>query len=102
MCHALMEEDQEVIDSIRRFHTLHETKWSELVSHSALSNLSEAKYNKSIRLPLAKDVQKLQLYLGQQVELTKEKLADNPTADDIDDVGFCDVWITSPFRDCSS
>ncbi|KAI7790437.1 hypothetical protein IRJ41_024412 [Triplophysa rosa] len=80
MCRALMEEDQEVIDSIRRFHTLHETKWSELVSHSALSNLSEAKYNKSNRLPLAKDVQKLQLYLGQQVELTKEKLADNPTA----------------------
>ncbi|XP_051730105.1 uncharacterized protein LOC127501876 isoform X2 [Ctenopharyngodon idella] len=80
MCRALMEEDQEVIDSIRRFHTLHETKWSELVSHSALSNLSEAKYNKSTRLPLAKDVQKLQLYLGQQVELTKEKLANNPTA----------------------
>ncbi len=80
MCRALMEEDQEVIDSIRRFHTLHETKWSELVSHSALSNLSEAKYNKSPRLTLAKDVQKLQLYLGQQVELTKEKLADNPTA----------------------
>lgn len=80
MCRALMEEDQEVIDSIRRFHTLHETKWSELVSHSALSNLSEAKYNKSSRLPLAKDVQKLQVYLGQQVELTKEKLADNPTA----------------------
>ncbi|KAK7132910.1 hypothetical protein R3I93_019232 [Phoxinus phoxinus] len=80
MCRALMEEDQEGIDSIRRFHTLHETKWSELVSHSALSNLSEAKYNKSTRLPLAKDVQKLQLYLGQQVELAKEKLADNPTA----------------------
>ncbi|XP_073714013.1 uncharacterized protein [Misgurnus anguillicaudatus] len=80
MCRALMEEDQGVIDSIRRFHTLHETKWSELVSHSALSNLSEAKYNKSSRLPLAKDVQKLQLYLGQQVELTREKLANNPTA----------------------
>ncbi|KAK2907321.1 hypothetical protein Q8A67_006306 [Cirrhinus molitorella] len=63
MCRALMEEDQEVIDSVRRFHTLHETKWSELVSHSALSNLSEAKYNKSTRLPLAKDIQKLQLYL---------------------------------------
>ncbi|XP_041943149.1 uncharacterized protein LOC121705894 isoform X8 [Alosa sapidissima] len=80
MCRALMEEDQEGVDSIKRFHTLHETKWSELVSHSALSNLSEAKYNKSTRLPLAKDVQKLQLYLGQQVELAKEKLADNPTA----------------------
>ncbi|XP_039526242.1 uncharacterized protein LOC120478421 isoform X3 [Pimephales promelas] len=79
MCRVLMEEDQEAIDSIRRFHALHETKWSELVSHSALSNLSEAKYNKSSRLPLAKDVQKLQLYLGQQVELAKEKLAEDPT-----------------------
>ncbi|KAK0136275.1 hypothetical protein N1851_027825 [Merluccius polli] len=66
MCHALMDEDQEGIDSIKRFHALHET--------------NEAKYNKSTRLPLAKDVQKLQLYLGQQVELAKEKLADNPTA----------------------
>jgi len=79
MCRVLMEEDQEAIDSIRRFRALHETKWSELVSHSALSNLSEAKYNKSSRLPLAKDVQKLQLYLGQQVELAKEKLAEDPT-----------------------
>ncbi|KAK7922008.1 hypothetical protein WMY93_008910 [Mugilogobius chulae] len=75
-----MEEDQEAIDSIRRFHTLHETKWSELVSHSALSNLSEAKYNKADRLPLARDVQKLQSYLGQQVESAGEKLGDNPTA----------------------
>ncbi|CAM4558620.1 unnamed protein product [Leuciscus chuanchicus] len=80
MCRAHMEEDQEGIDSIRRFYTLHETKWSELVSHPALSNLSKAKYNKSSRLPLVKDVQKLQLYLGQQVELAKEKLAVNPTA----------------------
>ncbi|XP_062385759.1 uncharacterized protein LOC134072896 isoform X1 [Sardina pilchardus] len=78
MCRALMEEDQEGIDSIKRFHTLQKTKWSELVSHSALSNLSEAKCNKSTRLPLAKDVQKIQLHLGQQVELAKEKLADNP------------------------
>ncbi|XP_026035994.1 uncharacterized protein LOC113029369 isoform X4 [Astatotilapia calliptera] len=80
MCRALMEEDQEAIDSIRRFHTLHETKWSELVSHSALSNLSEAKYNKVDSLPLTRDVQKLQLYLGQQVESAREKLGDNPTA----------------------
>ncbi|XP_026011847.1 uncharacterized protein LOC113014492 isoform X4 [Astatotilapia calliptera] len=79
MCRALMEEDQEAIDSIRRFHTLHETKWSELVSHSALSNLSEAKYNKVDSLPLTRDVQKLQLYLGQQVESAREKLGDNPT-----------------------
>lgn len=34
LCRSLMEEDQEGIDSIRRFHTLHETKWSELVCHS--------------------------------------------------------------------
>ncbi|KAL0153989.1 hypothetical protein M9458_050746, partial [Cirrhinus mrigala] len=78
--HSLRKISDLIMCRALRFHTLHETKWSELVSQSALSNLSEAKYNKSTRLPLAKDVQKLQLYLGQQVELTKQKLADNPTA----------------------
>lgn len=80
MCRALMEEDQQGINSIKMYHKLYETKWSEFVSHSALSNLSEAKYNKSSRIPLARDVQKLHLHLGQQAELAKEKLAGNPSA----------------------
>ncbi|KAL1246784.1 hypothetical protein QQF64_034846 [Cirrhinus molitorella] len=87
MCRALMEEDQEVIDSVRRFHTLHETKWSELVSHSALSNLSEAKYNKSTRLPLAKDIQKLQLRReGEVARMTVKNFEDRGMSQLNDDI----------------
>lgn len=79
MCRALMEEDQQGINSIKMFLKLYETKWSEFGCHSALFTLSEAKYNKRSMIPLARDVQKLHLHLDQQVELAKEKLADNPS-----------------------
>ena len=47
MCQFLMDEDDEGVESIRRFHKLYDTQWSEFVSHSALTNLSDANYNKT-------------------------------------------------------
>ncbi|XP_049323407.1 uncharacterized protein LOC125782687 [Astyanax mexicanus] len=67
-CRALMTDDQEGIRSVEMFQKLYEAKWSEFVSHSALSNLSEAKYNKASSLPLTRDIQKLHQFLDQEAE----------------------------------
>lgn len=48
-CHALMTEDKDLAKSTRAFHKLHQAKWSEYISHSALATLSEEKYNKAAK-----------------------------------------------------
>ncbi|KAI4789668.1 hypothetical protein KUCAC02_035105 [Chaenocephalus aceratus] len=51
-CRALMAEDSELIKSTQTFQTLYTSKWSELVSHTALTTLNEARFNKPSTLPL--------------------------------------------------
>ncbi|XP_054863090.1 uncharacterized protein LOC118469983 [Amphiprion ocellaris] len=67
-CRALMAEDEELIKSTETFKKLHTSKWSELVSHRALSTLSDAKYNKPSTLPFTQDVQILHKYLEKTAE----------------------------------
>ena len=74
MCQFLIDEDDEGVESIRRFHKLYDTQWSEFVSHSALTNLSDANYNKSTTIPLAEDVQRLHLHLHQEADLATKNL----------------------------
>ncbi|KAL7846072.1 hypothetical protein AOLI_G00242640 [Acnodon oligacanthus] len=58
-CRALMAEDEELIKSTETFKKLYTTKWSEMISHTALSPLNEAKFNKPSTLPFTHDVQLL-------------------------------------------
>lgn len=62
-CRALMAEDEELIKSTETFKKLYTTKWSELISHTALSTLNEAKFNKPLTLPFTHDVQLLHKHL---------------------------------------
>lgn len=71
-CHALMAEDEEMIKSTDTFNKLYSSKWSELVSCTALNTLSHAKYNKPLShakynkpltLPFTEDVQSLHQHL---------------------------------------
>lgn len=62
-CRALMAEDEELIRYTDIFKKLYTSRWPELVSHSALNTLSDAKYNKPSTLPFTEDVQILHLYL---------------------------------------
>ncbi len=67
-CRALMAEDEELIRSTDVFKKLYTSKWSELVSHSALNTLSDAKYNKPSTLPFTEDVQILHQHLEKSGE----------------------------------
>ncbi|XDV16124.1 hypothetical protein PO909_015963 [Leuciscus waleckii] len=62
-CRALMSEDKELIASTETFKKLYSSKWSEMISHSALVTLNEAKFNKPSTLPFTQDVQCLHQFL---------------------------------------
>ncbi|XP_061583863.1 uncharacterized protein LOC133448900 isoform X2 [Cololabis saira] len=67
-CRALMAEDGELTKSTELFKKLLSSKWSALVSRSALNTLSDAKHNKPSTLPFTEDVQILHQYLQKSAE----------------------------------
>lgn len=67
-CRALMAEDSTLIKSTQSFKTLYSTKWSELISHTALTTLNERKFNKPSTLPFTEDVQRLHRHLEKTTE----------------------------------
>lgn len=78
-CRALMAEDSELIKSTQTFKTLYTTKWSELVSHTALTNLNEGHFNKPSTLPFTEVVQRLHQHLEKTAGLASENLGKMPT-----------------------
>ncbi|XP_041855503.1 uncharacterized protein LOC121649037 [Melanotaenia boesemani] len=79
-CHALIAEDEDGIKSSKAFMKLYRAKWSEYVSHSALSTIADKKYNKTMKLPLTEDVTKLHSHLDKRTELASEALKNETTA----------------------
>ncbi|XP_073668156.1 uncharacterized protein [Paramisgurnus dabryanus] len=73
-CRALMSEDKELISSTDTFKKLYSSKWSELISHSALVTMNEARFNKPSTLPFTKDVQCLHQFLEKSAHAAFEKL----------------------------
>ncbi|KAL1252247.1 hypothetical protein QQF64_020043 [Cirrhinus molitorella] len=71
---ALMAEDGEVIKSTKAFKKLYDTKWSELVSHTALTTLNEGRFNKPSTLLFTEDVQRLYQHLENAVNSASESL----------------------------
>ncbi|XP_048830876.1 uncharacterized protein LOC125725220 isoform X8 [Brienomyrus brachyistius] len=73
-CRGLMAEDEELIKSTETFRKLYTTKWSELISHRALSTMNEAKFNKPSTLPFTHDVQLLHKHLETTANAASENL----------------------------
>ncbi|KAI3355954.1 hypothetical protein L3Q82_004240 [Scortum barcoo] len=78
-CRALMADDNALIKSTQTFKTLYTTKWSELVSHTALTTLNEGHFNKPSTLPFTEDVQRLHQHLEKTADLASEVLEKTPT-----------------------
>ncbi|KAL7846113.1 hypothetical protein AOLI_G00243050 [Acnodon oligacanthus] len=78
-CRALMAEDEEFIKSTDTFKKLYTTKWSEMISHTALSPLNEAKFNKPSTLPFTHDVQLLHKHLETTANAASENLKKAPS-----------------------
>nr|XP_023660035.1 uncharacterized protein LOC111839935 [Paramormyrops kingsleyae] len=78
-CRALMSEDKELIVSTETFKKLYSSKWSEMISHTALVTLNEAKFNKPSTLPFTKDVQCLHQFLEKTAYTAFHKLKETPS-----------------------
>ncbi|XP_053707447.1 uncharacterized protein LOC128750869 [Synchiropus splendidus] len=73
-CRALVAEDEALMKSTDMFKKLYTSKWSEVISHGALTTLSDAKYNKPSTLPFTEDVKLLHGYLERNVSTGVSKL----------------------------
>ncbi|XP_077091377.1 uncharacterized protein LOC143742412 [Siphateles boraxobius] len=73
-CRALMAEDDARIKSTQNFKKLYNSKWSELVSHGALTTLHEGHFNKPSTLPFTEDVQRLHQHLEMVADLPSDNL----------------------------
>lgn len=78
-CRALISEDKELIASTETFKKLYSSKWSEMISHTALVTLNEAKFNKPSTLPFTKDVQCLHQFLEKTACTAFHKLKETPS-----------------------
>ncbi|XP_076737381.1 uncharacterized protein LOC143415831 [Maylandia zebra] len=76
-CRALMAEDSALIKSTQSFKTLYATKWSELISHTALTTLNERHFNKPSTLPFTEDVQRLHRHLEKTTEQALKDLEEH-------------------------
>ncbi|KAA0721564.1 hypothetical protein E1301_Tti019440 [Triplophysa tibetana] len=73
-CHALMGGNEDLIKSSEAFQKLYQAKWSEYISHCALTTISDSKYNKPDNLPLTEDIKKLHQHLDNSAELATAAL----------------------------
>lgn len=71
--------DSELQKSTQTFQKLYTSKWSELVSHTALTTLNEERFNKPSTLPFTEDVQRLHRHLETTASLASENLGKMPS-----------------------
>lgn len=78
-CTALVSGNDELKKSCQAFKTLYLSKWSELVSHTALTTLSDKRFNKPSTLPFTEDVQHLHQHLEKVANLASDTLKSDPS-----------------------
>jgi len=80
-CHVLIAGNTELASSAEGFQKLYKSKWSEFISHTALSTINDLKYNKPTKMPLTQDIEKLNDYLQRSAESAFRELSQK-TSDD--------------------
>ncbi|MED6255267.1 hypothetical protein ATANTOWER_006928 [Ataeniobius toweri] len=71
-----MTQDNTLIKTTQSFKTLYATKWSELISHTALTTLNEQHFKKPSTLSFTEDVQRLCRHLEKTREQALKDLED--------------------------
>ncbi|KAL6484182.1 hypothetical protein MHYP_G00062270 [Metynnis hypsauchen] len=93
-CEAMIGEEDDVVQNVKKFKHLHSTKWNESVSASALKTLHESKWNRPELLPFTEDVKKMHLHLDANRKDYQSKLASEKTQknwSDLAKVTLCEV-----------
>nr|XP_054592993.1 uncharacterized protein LOC129152259 isoform X2 [Nothobranchius furzeri]XP_054592994.1 uncharacterized protein LOC129152259 isoform X2 [Nothobranchius furzeri] len=76
-CRAQLTQHSTLIKSTQSFKTLFAKKWSELLSHTALTTLNERHFNKPSTLPFTEDVQRLHRHLEKKTELALKEFKEH-------------------------
>ncbi|KTF74808.1 hypothetical protein cypCar_00044529 [Cyprinus carpio] len=82
-----MTEDKELISSTETFKKLYSSKWSEMISHTSLVTLNEAKFNKPSTLPFTQDVQSLHRLLEKTAHTAFQKLQETSSPQSYAELG---------------
>ncbi|KAG1937383.1 hypothetical protein F2P79_018231 [Pimephales promelas] len=65
---GLISNDKQLVKNASEFLEVHQNKWNELISATALRNISEAKWNVPTIMPFTEDVQKMHTHLSEVQE----------------------------------
>ncbi|XP_067278152.1 uncharacterized protein [Pseudorasbora parva] len=76
---GLISNDKQLVKNASEFLEVHENKWNEMISATALRNISEAKWNLPSVLPFTEDVQKMHAYLGEVQDKWFKSLSESPS-----------------------
>ncbi|XP_041833038.1 uncharacterized protein LOC121634460 [Melanotaenia boesemani] len=76
---GLMLNNSELVRKATEFQTVHQEKWNELISATALRNIREAKWNVPTLMPFTQDVQKLHAHLNQIQDECCSSLSESPS-----------------------
>ncbi|XP_067287761.1 uncharacterized protein [Pseudorasbora parva] len=77
---GLLSNNKELVKTASEFQDLHEEKWNEMISATALRNIKEAKNNVPSLMRFTEDVQKLHAHLSQLQEKWSSSLSESPSA----------------------
>ncbi|XP_074540059.1 uncharacterized protein LOC141806728 isoform X2 [Halichoeres trimaculatus] len=76
---GLISNNKELVKNASEFLDVHEEKWNEMISATALRNIREAKWNVPTLMPFTEDVQKMHAYLSQMQDEWHKSLSESPS-----------------------
>lgn len=76
---GLISNNKELVKNASDFQDVHQEKWNEMISATALRNIREAKWNVPTLMPFTEDVQKMHAHLNQVQEEWYNSLSESPS-----------------------
>ncbi|KAL7877387.1 hypothetical protein SRHO_G00040300 [Serrasalmus rhombeus] len=76
---GLISNNDKLVKNASEFQDVHQEKWNELISATALRNIREAKWNVPTLMPFTEDVQKMHAYLTQVQDEWYNSLSESPS-----------------------
>ncbi|XP_048058438.1 uncharacterized protein LOC125275496 isoform X2 [Megalobrama amblycephala] len=76
---GLLSNNKELVKNASEFQDIHEEKWNEMISGTALRNMRDAKSNVPTLMPFTEDVQKMHTHLSQVQDKWYKSLSESPS-----------------------
>ncbi|XP_069380678.1 uncharacterized protein [Paralichthys olivaceus] len=76
---GLISNNKELVKNASEFQEVHQEKWNEMISATALRNIREAKWNVPSLMPFTDDIQKMHAYLNKEQDEWYKSLSEDPS-----------------------